>query len=262
MDMCGWKLFFSGVNITTRAQLGVGVLVEPCLVNRIFEWNPVDAGVSLDLKIEYESILEEVKSVLYEVLTTESFILMDDFDAHVRTELKRAQRCQPIINLLLAMLEAKEYDAKSWRQKQPENKTKSIIFCGHKGQVCKRHRMMLRVLIDENAEKEFDWKLVGFQSDDPSTDFRGMGLLGLKQLIYFCEKETCTARHMILKAYSFHNGYPFAIVGINITAMIRDMLSDGRLKFYFYESKPAMTLHDFHDVYCKLFLLINTFFEK
>jgi hypothetical protein len=30
-----------------------------------------------------------------------------------------------------------------------------------------------------------DWGIVGFQGKDPSTDFRGMGLLGLEQLLYF-----------------------------------------------------------------------------
>ena len=32
------------------------------------------------------------------------------------------------------------------------------------------------------------WKDMGFQGTDPATDFRGMGLLGLEQLIYFAER--------------------------------------------------------------------------
>jgi len=31
------------------------------------------------------------------------------------------------------------------------------------------------------------WKRLGFQGKDPSTDFRGMGLLGLLNLVYFAE---------------------------------------------------------------------------
>lgn len=34
------------------------------------------------------------------------------------------------------------------------------------------------------------WKLLGFQGTDPATDFRGMGLLGLEQLVYFSENHT------------------------------------------------------------------------
>jgi len=29
-----------------------------------------------------------------------------------------------------------------------------------------------------------DWKELGFQGDDPKTDFRGMGILGLNQPLY------------------------------------------------------------------------------
>jgi ELMO domain-containing protein len=31
------------------------------------------------------------------------------------------------------------------------------------------------------------WKKMGFQGTDPATDFRGMGLLGLQNLIYIAE---------------------------------------------------------------------------
>ena len=32
------------------------------------------------------------------------------------------------------------------------------------------------------------WKDYGFQNENPRTDFRGSGILGLKQLIYFTSK--------------------------------------------------------------------------
>jgi hypothetical protein len=35
-----------------------------------------------------------------------------------------------------------------------------------------------------------EWGELGFQGKDPTTDFRGMGLLGLEQLVYFSEKRT------------------------------------------------------------------------
>ena len=31
-----------------------------------------------------------------------------------------------------------------------------------------------------------EWKRLGFQGTDPSSDFRGMGLLGLNQFLYIC----------------------------------------------------------------------------
>lgn len=34
------------------------------------------------------------------------------------------------------------------------------------------------------------WKRLGFQQQDPATDFRGGGVLGLKCLLYYAEKHT------------------------------------------------------------------------
>ena len=32
------------------------------------------------------------------------------------------------------------------------------------------------------------WSEIGFQGNDPATDFRGMGILGLKCLLYPCNR--------------------------------------------------------------------------
>lgn len=64
------------------------------------------------------------------------------------------------------------------------------------------------------------WKSIGFQSNDPSKDFRGMGILGLKNLIYvilnyneFCQKVIGSDKE-----------YPFASLGINISNMVFSFL--------------------------------------
>jgi hypothetical protein len=62
------------------------------------------------------------------------------------------------------------------------------------------------------------WSDIGFQGKDPSTDFRGMGLLGLENLIYFSQKHRVEARDMITREY------PFAVTGINITHFILGLL--------------------------------------
>jgi hypothetical protein len=33
-----------------------------------------------------------------------------------------------------------------------------------------------------------DWKKLGFQSDDPMRDFRGTGIFGVEQLLFFADK--------------------------------------------------------------------------
>nr|CAG4643397.1 EOG090X0AMT [Ilyocryptus agilis] len=55
------------------------------------------------------------------------------------------------------------------------------------------------------------WKELGFQGDDPKTDFRGMGLLGLENLLY-----------------------SFAIVGINLTHLAFNLWRDGAARNHVY----------------------------
>ncbi|VDP27326.1 unnamed protein product [Soboliphyme baturini] len=51
--LSGGKLFFSRVAITTCAQAGVGVLVEPNLADRIIDWKPISGTVViLRLKLQ------------------------------------------------------------------------------------------------------------------------------------------------------------------------------------------------------------------
>ncbi|VDP17342.1 unnamed protein product, partial [Soboliphyme baturini] len=88
--------------ITTRAQAGVGVLVEPNLAGRIIDWKPISRRVVIlrvklqqaksktlvqlcasNLEAEYETFLEEVQCGLSEVLNTESLKPIGDFNAHV-----------------------------------------------------------------------------------------------------------------------------------------------------------------------------------
>ncbi|ELK29030.1 ELMO domain-containing protein 1 [Myotis davidii] len=74
------------------------------------------------------------------------------------------------------------------------------------------------------------WCEIGFQGDDPKTDFRGMGLLGLYNL-----------------------QYSFAIVGINITDLAYNLLVSGALKTHFYNIAPeAPTLSHFQQTFCYL----------
>ncbi|NWI62637.1 ELMD2 protein, partial [Todus mexicanus] len=44
------------------------------------------------------------------------------------------------------------------------------------------------------------WCDIGFQGDDPKTDFRGMGLLGLVNLVYFSKHYTDEARQILSRS--------------------------------------------------------------
>ncbi|XP_066535198.1 ELMO domain-containing protein 2 [Hoplias malabaricus] len=97
------------------------------------------------------------------------------------------------------------------------------------------------------------WGTIGFQGDDPKTDFRGMGMLGLVNLVFFSENYTNAARQVLSHANHPKLGYSYAIVGINLTEMAYSLLRSGALKMHFYNTvagKPEM--HDFHKLYCYL----------
>ncbi|XP_053164644.1 ELMO domain-containing protein 1 isoform X3 [Hemicordylus capensis] len=114
------------------------------------------------------------------------------------------------------------------------------------------------------------WCEIGFQGDDPKTDFRGMGLLGLYNLLYFAECDSAAAQQILSdsiqpkyskvskaewekKKFDKAIGYSFAIVGINITDLAYNLLVSGALKTHFYNVAPeAPTLSHFQQTFCYL----------
>ncbi|VDO94162.1 unnamed protein product [Soboliphyme baturini] len=96
------------VDITTRAQAGVGVLVEPSLSDRIIDWKPVSGRVVIlrlklqqtksmtlvqvyapNLEGEYETFLEQVQWALYEMPNTPSLIIVGNFNAHIGVDAEK-----------------------------------------------------------------------------------------------------------------------------------------------------------------------------
>lgn len=72
------------------------------------------------------------------------------------------------------------------------------------------------------------WGNLGFQGIDPATDFRGMGILGLSQLVFFSHTDPVECKRVL--ALSAAGAYfPFAAVSINVTAFCVDLLLEGRL---------------------------------
>lgn len=65
---------------------------------------------------------------------------------------------------------------------------------------------------------------LGFQSDDPATDFRGMGALGLSNLLYLSTVHRDKARALLALSADKQYWFPFAITGINITNMLFELM--------------------------------------
>ena len=95
-----------------------------------------------------------------------------------------------------------------------------------------QHAALLSQL--EKACDGVAWQLVGFQSPNPATDFRGGGVLSLENLVYFVTRQPAQALSMMHRRKDRSIGatadgvdsanYPWAAVGINITRMVAELI--------------------------------------
>lgn len=78
----------------------------------------------------------------------------------------------------------------------------------------------LRGLISEQ------WKDMGWQGKDPSTDFRGGGFISLENLLFFARNYNKSFQDLLQKQEGDRAmwEYPFAVAGVNITFMLTQML--------------------------------------
>lgn len=74
-----------------------------------------------------------------------------------------------------------------------------------------------------------EWGEVGFQGQDPTTDFRGMGLLALLQLEHYATAKAGQARQQLASMSDPRVYCPFAATGINVTAFVLELLEQGLL---------------------------------
>ncbi|ONK77252.1 uncharacterized protein A4U43_C02F4640 [Asparagus officinalis] len=70
------------------------------------------------------------------------------------------------------------------------------------------------------------WKEMGWQGRDPSTDFRGAGFISLENLLFFAKTFSASFQMLLNKQGGKRATweYPFAVAGVNITFMIMQML--------------------------------------
>lgn len=60
------------------------------------------------------------------------------------------------------------------------------------------------------------WTEIGFQGDDPSTDFRGMGMLCLENLLYFSFHHQQTVQQILLHSNHPNHGYQLIVVIVSV----------------------------------------------
>lgn len=111
-----------------------------------------------------------------------------------------------------------------------------------------------------HKRKTKQWQTIGFQGEDPKTDFRGMGMLGLHNLCFFAKEFSSAARHILSHSHHPQLGYSFAIVGINLTHMAYKLLKDNALKSHIFNVNPGQpSMENFHHFYSYLFIEFDKF---
>ncbi|XP_059660967.1 uncharacterized protein LOC132307271 isoform X2 [Cornus florida] len=70
------------------------------------------------------------------------------------------------------------------------------------------------------------WKDMGWQGHNPSTDFRGCGFISLENLLFFARTYPASFQRLLFKQGGKRATweYPFAVAGINISFMLIQML--------------------------------------
>ncbi|KAL0786304.1 hypothetical protein Bca101_002550 [Brassica carinata] len=106
------------------------------------------------------------------------------------------------------------------------------------------------------------WKGMGWQGKDPSTDFRGGGFISLENLLYFARNFQKSFQDLLRKQVGERSvwEYPFAVAGINLTFMLIQMLDLEAVKprtVTFLKFLSAENESAFDILYCIAFKLMD-----
>lgn len=98
---------------------------------------------------------------------------------------------------------------------------------------------------------------IGFQGNDPTTDFRGAGMLGLYNLHHFIKYTPSSSKYVYEISTSPTTWYFFCASGINFTGKIIEIIEQGHLNDMLTIYKGNILLLT-HDIYELLFTQFNS----
>ncbi|KAJ3414145.1 hypothetical protein HDV05_007007 [Chytridiales sp. JEL 0842] len=106
---------------------------------------------------------------------------------------------------------------------------------------------------NEKLEKRLSdqWTKIGFQGQDPATDFRGMGVLGLDDLHYYAKNHSDSYQRVLKSSKIESSWFSMAIVGINITSFIISLVRTRQLQNFFYTYGTTKEVYE--EFYCYVF---------
>ena len=91
------------------------------------------------------------------------------------------------------------------------------------------------------------WEQVGFQGNDPATDLRGVGCLGLINALYFVMTPEIfpLAKDIYLISISENQNFPFMVLSINVTRIALHALRDGLLNRHIIQENSVWSALNF-----------------
>lgn len=111
------------------------------------------------------------------------------------------------------------------------------------------------------ARKSVEWIELGFQADDPATDFRGTGLLGLLNLHKWVEGSL--GKEAFRVADTKGTDYFFASASIYLTMLTYELVKDRHIDASFWVDKPdTQILPSFQSIFTEIFRKFNDFWEQ
>ncbi|KAJ3017254.1 hypothetical protein HKX48_003644 [Thoreauomyces humboldtii] len=91
------------------------------------------------------------------------------------------------------------------------------------------------------------WQTIGFQGNDPATDFRGLGLLGLDCLVHHARHHPESLKEGLQISRHPTKWFSHAVVGINVAAYALELARTRRLQYTFHTLGATRTV--FKEVY-------------
>jgi hypothetical protein len=96
---------------------------------------------------------------------------------------------------------------------------------------------------------------VGYQGEDPSTDYRGTGTLGHNNLIYFVNEYPQKASELLAVARDKKTEFFFACAGINVTFNLKKMMrTNNEFSEFLGASRTLQGVEmRFNEMFCRVF---------
>jgi len=179
---------------------------------------PVTPLVTVDIVIEHLRSMDEMESLLGQVKSHEGGRGSGDVMRRLLCCLRQSRPLPPHQRLTVKLIQA----------------TALIAFSNEDP----LHLSMLRTIYRQLTSSTVDcprygshWETIGFQGTDPSTDLRGVGILGLVQAVYLVTTPEVLpfTRDLFSLSRSEGQEFPLLVLSLNITRITLHVLRDGLL---------------------------------